>query len=103
MKEGKAASLLGMATKAGKTVSGEDTVLQSIRSGEAAVVVISSEASDRSKKTFNDKCGFYDVPLFIWGTKEELGRYLGKDSRTVAAVTDEGLGKKIVELFREGS
>ncbi len=103
MKEGKAAALLGMATKAGKTVSGEDTVLQSIRSGEAAVVVISSEASERSKKTFNDKCSFYGVPLFTWGTKENLGRFLGKESRTVAAVTDEGLGRKITEIFREGS
>ncbi len=103
MNEKKAAALIGMATKAGRTVSGEDTVLNSIRSGEAALVIVSAEASDRSRKTFSDKCGSYGVPLIIWGTKEELGKHLGKATRTVAAVTDEGFGKKIEQLFREGS
>ena len=92
-----------MATKAGKTVSGEDTVLKDIRGGKAAVVIISREASDRSKKTFHDKCSFYEVPIFEWGTKEELGRYLGKVNRTVAAVTDLGFGEGIIKLFREES
>ncbi len=101
MKDKRAASLIGMATRAGRTKSGEDTVLQSIRSGEAALVIISSEASDRSRKTFCDKCGSYGVPIITWGTKEELGKYLGKQSRTVAAVTDQGFGKKILELFQE--
>lgn len=101
MKEGRAASLIGMATKAGKTKSGEDTVLQYVRSKEAYLVIVSAEASERSKKTFRDKCGSYGVPLVVWGTKEELGKYLGKQSRTVAAVIDEGFGKKILELFKD--
>ncbi len=101
MKEEKALSLLGMATRAGKTVSGEDTVLQSIRNGTAFLVIVSHEASDRSKKTFNDKCTYYDVPLVSLGSKEELGRHLGKPSRTVAAVTDEGLGRSIYKLLKE--
>lgn len=101
MNDKKIASLLSMATKAGKTVSGEDTVLDSIRSGKARAVIISHEASKRSNKTFSDKCSYYKVPLFAWGTKEELGKYLGKSTRTVAAVTDEGFGKGLLKLFRE--
>ncbi|MBQ9550329.1 MAG: ribosomal L7Ae/L30e/S12e/Gadd45 family protein [Lachnospiraceae bacterium] len=90
-----------MATKAGKTVSGEDTVLQSIRSGTAYVVIVSREASERSKKTFKDKCTYYGVPCVLLGSKEELGRHLGKISRTVAAITDEGLGRSFYKLLED--
>ena len=98
----KAASYLGLATKAGKTVSGGDTVLQKIRDRKACVVIVSTEASDRTKKTFKDKCSYYNIPYTENYTKEELGRYLGTEERTVAAVTDKGIGEEIIKLlFRE--
>jgi len=102
LQKDKAASLLGLATKAGKTVSGGETVLQYVRDRKACVVIVSHEASDRTKKTFRDKCSYYHVPYTENFTKEELGRHLGTGERTVAAVTDKGFGEGIIKLlFRE--
>ena len=101
MDKKRAASLIGLAAKAGKVVSGEENVLNSIRGGKAFAVMISSEASLRSRKTFGDKCSYYRVPLFEWGTKEETGRCIGKDSRTVFCITDRNFGEEIIKLLRE--
>ncbi len=97
----KAVSLLSLAAKAGKVVSGEENVLNSIRGQKAWVVIISNEASARSRKTFGDKCSYYHVPLYEWGTKEELGRNIGKDLRTVVCITDRNFGEQMNKLLRE--
>ena len=99
MDEKRAASLLGIAVKAGKTVSGEDSVLKNIRSAKAKLVLLSSEASERTKGTFRDKCSHYRVPLYELGTKEELGRILGKGVRTVVCILDENLAEGIEKLL----
>ena len=102
MQKDKAASLLGLATKAGKTVGGGDTVLQYVRARRAFAVIVSCEASDRTKKTFKDKCSYYHIPYTECFTKEELGKHMGTAERTVAAVTDRGFGEGIIKLlFRE--
>lgn len=93
-------SLIGIATKAGKTVSGEFSVERAVKDGKAVVVVVADEASDNTKKMFTNMCNFYDVPLYIYGTKEELGRAMGKQMRASMAVTDEGLGRALEKQIK---
>ena len=92
-------SMLGMATKAGKTVSGEGHVLSAVRSGKAFLVCVSSDASEATKKKFQDKCSYFKVPLFYYGDKDRLGAVTGKAYRAVLAVIDEGFAGKIIELL----
>ena len=35
-----------------------------------------------------DKCSFYEVPIYTLGTKEMLGKAIGKEMRASLAVTD---------------
>ena len=90
-------SMLGLATKAGKTASGEFMTEKAVKSGTAWLVIVSEEASDNTKKMFTNMCRFYEVPLHIFGTKEELGNSMGKEFRASAAVTDPGFAKAIQE------
>ncbi len=92
---------MSIAAKAGKVISGSDTVLEAVKRGKAVSVVIGTDASDRTKKVFKDKCSFYKVPVFEAFTREELGKHTGHDLRSVAALTDEGLGKKMAELLED--
>lgn len=48
----KALSRLGLATRAGKLISGEEIVLKAIRSGEAKLVLLAGDASDNTRKKF---------------------------------------------------
>ena len=50
----KALSMIGLATKAGKIASGEFAVESAVRKGKACFVIIASDASDNTKKSFND-------------------------------------------------
>ena len=89
MRASKTASLLGLATKAGRLVSGEFLT-------EKAVIV-ASDASDNTKKMFTDMCTYYEVPLYFWGKKEDLGAAIGREFRASVALTDAGFRDAVVK------
>ncbi len=98
--QNKILSLMGIATKAGKTVSGEFSVERAVKDGKAVLVVVAEEASDNTKKMFTNMCKYYNVPLYIYGTKDELGKAMGKLMRASMAITDEGLGKALEKQIK---
>ena len=88
-------SLLGIAMKGGKVVSGEYQTLEAVKKKKALLVLVSEDASDNTRKLFFDKCAFYNVPVEQYGNKEDLGRAIGKDLRSSLAVCDAGLATAI--------
>jgi len=86
---------LGLATRARKLVTGEETVLKAIRSGEAKLVILAEDASEGTRKKFNDKCTSYNVPIIEFGTRESLGASIGKEARVSIAIVDEGFVKML--------
>ena len=83
--------LLGLAAKAGKVQSGEFSTEKAVKEGRAFLVIVSEESSDNTKKKFQNMCTYYQVPIWIYGTKEQLGAAMGKEFRASLAVTDENL------------
>ena len=49
-------SLLGLAAKAGRVVSGEFATEKAVKAGKARLVLVAGDASDNSKKKFSDMC-----------------------------------------------
>ena len=90
-------NLIGLATKAGKTVSGEFSTEKAVKTGKAWLVIVSAEASENTKKQFANMCAYYKVPIYFFGGKEELGHAMGKELRASLAVLDEGLSKAMVK------
>ena len=90
-------SVLGLAYRAGKAVSGDQAVLNAIRRNEAKLVIVAEDASQGTLKKYRDKCTFYHIPMIQTGTSEQLGRSIGKINRVVIAVTDNGFA----ELLRK--
>ncbi len=95
----KVLSTLSISMKAGKIQSGEFAVEKSVKALECSIVLVALDASDNTKKLFRDKCAFYHIPFYIYGTKEELGKAIGKEMRASVAVTDAGLAKKIEQYL----
>lgn len=88
-------NLVGLATKAGKTVSGEFSTEKAVKTGKACLVIVSQEASDNTKKMFSNMCSYYRVPICFFGGKEALGHAMGREMRASMAVTDPGLAAAI--------
>ena len=95
MKQNRILSLVGLATKAGKTVSGEFSTEKAVKTGTAYLVIVSEEASGNTRKKFENMCSFYQVPVYFYGTKTELGASMGKEFRASMAVTDQGFADAI--------
>jgi len=83
--------MLGIAAKSGNVVSGEFSTEKAVKTGHAYLVIVSEEASDNTNKMFTNMTDFYEVPMYVFGTKEELGRCIGKEFRASLAITDENL------------
>ncbi len=97
MRRSRTASLLGLAMKAGKLVSGEFLTEKAVKSGKASMVIVAADASDNTKKMFTDMCTYYKVPLYFWGKKEDLGAAIGRDYRASVALTDAGFRDAVVK------
>ncbi|MBQ0058539.1 MAG: ribosomal L7Ae/L30e/S12e/Gadd45 family protein, partial [Lachnospiraceae bacterium] len=72
---------------------------QAIRNGSAYLVLLASDASEGTRKKFNDHCQYYDVPICYVSSKEVLGKVLGKEYRAVGAVIDENLSAVILKQY----
>lgn len=95
LKQDRVLSLIGLATKAGKTASGEFMTEREVKTGRAAMVIVAGDSSDNTKKKFRDMCEFYEVPIYFYGNKDTLGHAMGKEFRASMAILDEGFAKGI--------
>lgn len=102
-KSNKVLSLIGLATRAGKTVSGEFSTEKSVKSGKGYLVLVAEDASENTRKKFQNMCDFYEVPVYVLGSKADLGKYCGKEFRASLAVQDENFAKAILKELEKSS
>ena len=97
----KVLSLLGLATKAGKVASGEFSTEKSVKTGKGFLVLAADDASQNTRKKFQNMCDFYEVPIYFIANKEELGRFCGKEFRASLAVQDENFAKAMLKELQK--
>lgn len=97
MKNNKVLSLVGLATKAGKTVSGEFSTEKSVKTGRSFLVIVADDASENTKKKFRNMCEFYDVPVYFLSDKITVGKAMGKEFRASLSIQDENFAKAILK------
>jgi len=92
-------SLLGLAYRARKLITGEELVVKGIQSGQIMSVVLSNDASENTRKKIIDKCTTYKVPYYIYFDRYTLGHAIGKHARVVIGVTDRGFSYQLDSLM----
>ena len=75
--------------------------MKMVKAGKARLEIVATDASDGSKKRYNDMCTFYRVPLYFYGTKETLGHCIGKEMRASVAVMEDGFAKGIEKKLKD--
>ncbi len=96
MMNSKITSAIGFAMKAGKLVSGDFSAERAVRAGRAKIALIDGAASDNTKDKYRLLSEHAGIALI---EVEELGRWIGKPGRMVAAVTDEQFTTMIKRAF----
>ncbi|WDF83743.1 YlxQ-related RNA-binding protein [Lacticaseibacillus pabuli] len=90
-------NLLGLAQRAGKLETGTDFTLKAVAAKKAKLVILATDASSNLTKKIQDKCNFYDVPLAVPMTVDDLSIAIGH-VRSVVAVMDAGFAKSLAKL-----
>ena len=103
MRQNRVLSMLGLAARGRNVVSGELQTLNAVKDGSAMLVIVAEDASENTKKLFSDKCSFYEVPLRMYGSRETLGRAIGKEMRSSLAVIDIGLAQSVIGYLESES
>lgn len=81
----KLTSAIGFAMKAGKLVSGDFSTEKAARSGRARLLLLDDTASNNTKEKYRALSASKNVELI---EVTDLGNWIGKPGRMVAAVTD---------------
>ena len=96
--ENRVMGFLGLCMRAGRIVSGQEACVYLIRSGECALALMDSSASDNTRKRLTDACHSHNVPLYEV-SEGALGRAIGKKGRMVIALKPDGMSEKLLSLL----
>jgi ribosomal protein L7Ae-like RNA K-turn-binding protein len=89
---------LGLAARAGRVRVGADAVGRSIRNREAALVVIAGDAPQYVRRKIERLLSSRSLPHVVVLDGDQLGRAVGRERVVTLAVTDESLGRRVLEL-----
>jgi uncharacterized protein len=95
------AATLALANKAGRAVSGSDKVMESLRRGDASLLILAADISAESEAKFRFAAEKNRVEIFRFSVKDQLGTPLGREIRTAVAVSPGAFADKLCsELTR---
>lgn len=84
-------SMLGIARKGGKISIGYDVTCLDVQKNNSILVMIASDASEKTKKNIQYVCDKYNSKYIEYGEKELLGQCLGKKMVSVLSINDENI------------
>jgi len=89
-------SLLGIAQKAGKLVSGQDTVERMALSNKLFLIIVAEDASSNTKEKMANISKSKKIPIFFLGNSAQLGHAIGREERKVIGIIDRGFAKELI-------
>lgn len=94
--------LIGLAMKAGKVCFGADSVEEEIKNKKVKLLIISYEASERTKNKFKKIIPQYNIPIIIDGSIEQLSKSIGKSNKAIIGIKDINLASEINKKYNGG-
>lgn len=91
-----------MSARAREVSFGADSVEEEIVRKKAKLIIISIEASDRTKEKFEKLCKECKIPVVIYGKIDELSKAIGKENKAVFAIKDVNLANEIKKIYNGG-
>ena len=91
---------LGIANRAGKTAAGEEACRRARKyGGKLFLVIVAHDAGENTREHVARWCRENSIPLFTFGTREQLGRFTGRGEVSTAGITDEGFSRRLSEML----
>lgn len=100
--QNKVLGLIGLSAKAGKIEFGTDAVENAIKKKKVKLVIVSSDAAERTKENFEFLCKKSNINFIVFGYKEEISKAIGKNNKAVIAIKDINLSNEIYKIICGG-
>lgn len=97
--EAKIMSLLGLAQKAGRIVSGDQVMEKAMQNGKVKLLLIAVDTAESTSKKYSHLAQRCRIEWHAVLTKELLGQAVGKQYRAAVGINDEGFGRAIAKLL----
>ncbi len=94
--------LLGLCMKSGGLVFGTDACMDLIEKKKVSLVIVASDASDRTKKNFEIACKRNGIPICIYGEIEALSNAIGKPNKAVYVLKNQNFADEIKKIISGG-
>jgi ribosomal protein L7Ae-like RNA K-turn-binding protein len=91
-------NFLGIATKAGCVVTGDDSCMRMLRKGKISLLILAGDTQFNTRDRFQRACIANNVKCIELGDRYELGRFTGKEIRTVVGIMDDSFSKRLLEM-----
>ena len=94
--------LLGLSSRAGKVISGTDACIEYINKNKIKLMILAKDASDRTKLKFNQIAASKKIPIYEFGSIDEISKSIGKKNKAIIGITDINFSKEIIKRFDGG-
>ena len=91
-----------MARRAGKVSFGTESSKDTIEKKKAKLIIVAQDASDRTKKNFENLSREHLIPMRITGTIDDIRKSIGQINKAVIVVKDENFAKEIIKRIDGG-
>ena len=98
----KICGLLGLARRAGKLIFGTEACKQELESKKVKLIIIATDAAERTKMNFKNICSKAKVPIVEVLTLDELSKAIGKDNKAVVGIKDTNFSNEITKIINGG-
>ena len=94
--------LIGLAMKAGKICFGADSVEEEIKKRKVKLLIIATDASERTKNKFVQLAEKYEIPVITYEVIENLSKAIGKSNKAILGIKDINFAESIQKKYNGG-
>lgn len=93
----KAERMIGLATRAGKVITGLELCEKAVKANKAKLIILTKETSENSERIFMNS----GIDVIYLESKEILGKCTGKETRSVAVITDKNFSTAVLKAYND--
>ncbi len=94
--------LVGLAARARQIAFGADNVETEIKKKQVHLILVSKEASQRTKDKFIKLSSEYKIPIIIDGDIDEISKSIGKSNKAIIGIKNINLSAQIEKINNGG-
>ena len=94
--------LLGLARRAGKISFGTEACMQDIQKNKIKVLIIATDAAERTKMSFHKICNSKKIPIFEILNIDEISNAIGQSNKAVIGIRDVNFSNEVIKIINGG-